>query len=678
MLLSEETLRTVLRHFGLTETESGIYLFLAKHEALTGTEIAGQIKKDKAQVFRALKSLQTKGLAESTLEVPARFSPVSFERVVESTIKAKKDEAAHIESSKQELLDYWKNISKSKLDFNSEKFMVIEGRSNIYHKIGQIIKETKNQFSTITTVNGLIRADQFGLYDIAFKNPQKSTIEFRFLTDISKENASTVKAILNKTLKKGVMIRGRNPDLGLGLFPRMVIRDNEEIVIFITHRNALSSEEQDDLCIWTNCKDIVQTFRAVFEDSWQKATEINEKITQIETCKNTSQIQIIENAQLAKKKYNEVLNLAKNEVFIVNSIENLSELQNYFKALKKGTKSLSIKIMLPITNRNLEAALQLSEYCEVKHIPTGHQNIVIVDDAHLFRFPNDQAGRGNVETKSNFGNTVYTNDLKFVEKTKTMLNDLWKNAQIPSATTLDLVNKQSRLPVAKTISTSVSHIAIEKKIDLPKLTERDVLTKIINAKGNWANTVSQMIITYGTNAQAIVHPPKFLNLPDLLFHLVHNEKHSAYGAEDAILIHLWLETPSGHSYVPVAFLTDNLAASDFWKKFLTGCPASQNIQVLGKTDLEVRVHGNMLSAMWTKQIPLFNEYCLPPSCLLVEGYGPVYTETYTVLTPSGYKMKTEYNGLDGFVTYFHPSSKYSGPGTDGYFGRDTIMEFYAP
>jgi sugar-specific transcriptional regulator TrmB len=114
LVQGEENIKRVLKDFGLTETEAEVYLFLAKHDALKGTEIARQIKKDKAQVYHILKSLQAKGLAESTLEAPARFAPVPFEKVVESTINAKREEAARIENAKEELLSYWKNISKTK------------------------------------------------------------------------------------------------------------------------------------------------------------------------------------------------------------------------------------------------------------------------------------------------------------------------------------------------------------------------------------------------------------------------------------------------------------------------------------------------------------------------------------------------------------------------------------
>jgi len=57
LVQGEENIKRVLKDFGLTETEAAVYLFLAKHDVLKGTEIARQIKKDKAQVYHILKSL---------------------------------------------------------------------------------------------------------------------------------------------------------------------------------------------------------------------------------------------------------------------------------------------------------------------------------------------------------------------------------------------------------------------------------------------------------------------------------------------------------------------------------------------------------------------------------------------------------------------------------------------
>ena len=90
--LSEKTIKEVLINSGLTEKEAEVYIFLAKHGASKTRKIARLMKKDKAQIFRILKRLQTKGFVESTLEFPTRYTVVPFENVLDSVVKAKQEE----------------------------------------------------------------------------------------------------------------------------------------------------------------------------------------------------------------------------------------------------------------------------------------------------------------------------------------------------------------------------------------------------------------------------------------------------------------------------------------------------------------------------------------------------------------------------------------------------------
>jgi sugar-specific transcriptional regulator TrmB len=124
--VNEKALENILVAFGITEKELEVYIFLTKHGALKGGEIARHLKKDKAQIFRILKSLQVKGLVESTLETPTRFMPVQLETVLDLIIKTKRDEADLIDTEREELISLWKNLSKTTLT-PSERFLVIEG-----------------------------------------------------------------------------------------------------------------------------------------------------------------------------------------------------------------------------------------------------------------------------------------------------------------------------------------------------------------------------------------------------------------------------------------------------------------------------------------------------------------------------------------------------------------------
>ena len=161
----------------------------------------------------------------------------------------------------------------------------------------------------------------------------------------------------------------------------------------------------------------------------------------------------------------------------------------------------------------------------------------------------------------------------------------------------------------------------------------------------------------------------------MLIRLHHIEKHSTFGEEDVIIINLWQETPSGYAYVPVAIFSDSPEAQKRWEKNFSASPAGRNVQLARKGELQVWVHGNTMFAGWTVPIPLFpSKYKLSPACILVEGYGKVKTEAYTIVQPGGGKFSAKQNGFDAFVTFMHPSSKYSGPGTDGFFVRDFIGE----
>lgn len=685
VVLSEEIIKKVLSDSGLTKIEAEVYVLLAKHGALKGTEIAKLIRKDKAQVFRILKSLQTKGFVEATLEFPARFSVVPFENVLESIVKAKREEVAFIEKAKKDLLDHLRK--KSQAEPSLEKFMVIKGSKRIYSKISKIIRDTKYQLSIATTVPSLMRAYRFGVFDVAFNHPLRSQIPYRFLTELSKQNLNALKALLQLIPKTGFNFKARNPDLGLRLFPRMITRDNEEILFFTTPRT--DKTEKDDICLWTNCKALVQAFAAVFEDLWRNSTDLQKKIVEIETGKPTSKTYVISDVEAAKQKYEVAVRSAEEEIVLMTSSKGLIGYWKTMPLLKKLTKKgVSVKIMAPIVSENLEAAEQLSKICAVKHVPINFPEATIVDGKHFFQFKTPPTGKEELVSTPHFENIFYTNDFEYVEKMKNMLDDVWKNARAPSPFTVESILRKSRelsLPLPNdrrypSYFEKMSGISIEERKQSGITTEKDILNKIINAKKfPRENRPKDLMILYGSMANAAIHPPDHFNLPDMVISVFHIEKQSALGEEDAMLIYLWAETPKGHAYVPAAYVGDNPKAQAIWKAWLAGTPAEQNVQLAKKDELQIRIHGNTLFAGWTIPIPLLHpSHNLPPACLLIEGYGDVKTDTYTMFSPSGYRTEIERSGFEAFVTFFHPSSKYSGPGTDGFFARDYVATTYPP
>ena len=275
--MSEETVRKMLKDVGLTEKETEVYLFLAKHGALKGTEISKQTKKHKAQIYNILKHLQDKGLAESTLEFPTRFIAVPIEKVIDLNVKTKREQATSIENTKKEIMAYWKNVGQTKLEESLEKFVVIEGSTKIYGKFGQMMNETKSQFSAYLTVPDLLSAYKFGLFESPDSQSSVSKPQFRALVEFAEQELPTLKNFLGKRLIKNFDLKGKNPSLGLGISPRMAVRDEEELMLFVTKRNSMKSET-NDVCLWTNCRTLVFSFLSVFRDLWRSALALKRKL----------------------------------------------------------------------------------------------------------------------------------------------------------------------------------------------------------------------------------------------------------------------------------------------------------------------------------------------------------------------------------------------------------------
>jgi sugar-specific transcriptional regulator TrmB len=681
--LSQETIKRALRSFGLTEKEAEIYIFLAKHGVLKGGEISKQTKTQKALVYRILKSLQTKGLVESTLESPARFIAVSFEKVIDMNIQAKQEEAAHIAAQKKNLLNYWQNIKKIEPESRLEKFTVIEGNRKIYFKLSQMMSETRNQLSTVTTVQGFMRANQFGFFDAGFNHPSKSKIKFRLLTELSSENISTMKRILKMLKDAKFNFEVRTPELELNLLPQMAIRDQEEALFFITPRVDVLTTKQDDVCLWTNCKSLVDAFSAVFEDMWRNSTDVHKNI-EIQTGKTETRNFVINDAEIAEKKYNGVAKSAKEEILIVTSSRGLLEYWKSKSLLEKWSENrVSVKIMAPIVRQNFEVAEQLSKFCSVRHVPINYLPTTIIDGQKLFQFKGSQDQEKSEPTKR-FDNVLYSADQEYVKTMKTALNDIWKKSQAPSPVTLEsIIGPQGPavfpLPMNDWLNKIKGNVTLIDVKPPGAITEKDVLNRIINAKRiiaeNPAKDVSRMYASMGV---AVIHPPDCFNLPHMRIQAVHVDKQSSFGPGEWIAFFLWLETPKGHAYVPVAVVGEPLNARELMMRLLEGSPAGKNIQRVKKDEIEVRIHGNILFAGWTVPIQLSDQYTLPPSCMLIEGYGDAKTRAYTLLAASGFRVSIETNYFDAFVTFIHPSSKYSGPGTDGAFYRDHIVTNYPP
>jgi hypothetical protein len=456
----------------------------------------------------------------------------------------------------------------------------------------------------------------------------------------------------------------------------MIIRDNEEIIFYITPKAKENETNSDEICLWTNCKALVQAFYADFETSWGKATNILEKVAKNKSPKGAKESIINMN------KYLDItIRNATREILILTSTEGLQQVYEKIPLLiEKQHIGVTIRILAPIVSENLNAAQQLSKYCEVRHVPIGYLRTTIVDGTHLFQTNNDFP---IIDGKERFKDVSYYDESEIILKTKNVFNNIWEKALAPSSMTLrDIVKPPNE--VKKTAYESHKKIMSNLLLSTDKeaiknLSEKDIVNQIIYAQAYPDKNPSDKIVRhFGTAGQAVIHPPSFLNLPDMLMIFSHYDKHSTYGEQDFFIVLSWQETPKGKGFMPSAFVYDNNKSTNFWKKMWGGTFFTQPLMLVRQNEIQIQAHGDTLFAGWTIPIPLSSSCILPPAFVSLEGYGNVKPDTDSMGYPSGYRNVHVYNGMDAFVTFMHPSSKYSGPGTDGVLARESIVKVYPP
>jgi len=666
-------LKKTLLGMGFSKKESQVYIYLGKTGPQKGSAIAKWLKINKGQVYRTLKTLQKKGVVESTLEYPARFTAVPLEHVIDSFIKSKREEVDHIEETKKDLISDWNEIRQIQVDSTLEKFGVIEGEKNVFHKISQMVKEAKKEVLTIVSVNALVKADHYGLFDDIEEHPLKNNIKFRFLTQITKNDLKGIKIILKK-IKPDLDFKGKDPDRSSAICPRIVIKDRNEILIFISDKNNSSLSRKIDAILCTNSKSIVNSFYSVFQQLWSQGKPLSEKITELETGKPSKVMELIKNPEIARTKFFASLDKAKKEVLIVVSPKRFDKMVNDIEFLRNlCKKEVSIKILTTITTENLSATQELLTYAEVKHIPLGYKETTIIDGRELFQFHSSLQSGIKGSGALTFKNVFFTNDSDYIDVTRKHLLLIWKKTHFP----------YEKITSVNTSNPLWGHHCLEEKssfmenmqYQLNEIDEKKIIKKINEEKKkvipNKSYDWSSEIRYFGTRAFALFPSIQHLSLPKMIIGVVYHDENSSFGVENWLVVNLLQETEKGSGIIPVAFVQDSEKHVSFRKKIFKGFPVADNIIVFGKGELKIQIKGKCLFTGWTKKIPLgVDDLYLPPGSLLFEGYGEVKPGMFTNVVPSGRKQEVYYNSFDAFVTFFCPKSQYVGSGIEAFIERE--------
>jgi sugar-specific transcriptional regulator TrmB len=96
------------------QCDAEVYAFLSEMGPQSRKNIADALKLPKHQLYRSLKNLRSGDMISASIGRPTQFSVVPLEKIMDSLIEAKKEQAVALQESKEALLFSWRVITKER------------------------------------------------------------------------------------------------------------------------------------------------------------------------------------------------------------------------------------------------------------------------------------------------------------------------------------------------------------------------------------------------------------------------------------------------------------------------------------------------------------------------------------------------------------------------------------
>ena len=500
--MSEKDVTRFLQILGLSKREIQVYMFLAKSGVQSTSFVAKRLKMERVQAYRTFKKLQEKGFIEATLERPTRFTIVPFETLVDNFINAKKNEVVNLNDQKQNLLTAWQSISAPESEYPVAKFSIITGKKKIHSKMLNMIEESKSEVIVLTTALGLIQEDIAGIFDAAVTPSQEGNVQTQIITEIVPENLKVVERMDLNIVEDKLNIKLRHVNMSSKFFPRFLIKDEEEAILYAPFGNEASVLNLEDEGLWINDKMFISVLKAFFVQMWQSGVDASRRIEELKSGIPIGETLVIKDTEEAWSKVTKILDSAKKDIVVITSSQGINRLAEGDPIVKYFRKGLKTRIMASIDLDNLEPAQKLAKDYEVKHVPISYLTMMVVDNKHLFMFKMPPLSDFGTESAFYLADTFYTSDPSQIERVSEMLDDIWKRGiditEISSqaGTKLPTVEVTSLETVAKTVAkmllNNVTSVLItEQNKPIGVINDRELLREIVDEHKDPVKTVAK-------------------------------------------------------------------------------------------------------------------------------------------------------------------------------------------
>ncbi|MEW6043541.1 MAG: helix-turn-helix domain-containing protein [Thermoproteota archaeon] len=263
-MLDRDELITMLGHFDLEEIDSKMYIGLLQTGPLSVGNLAAKLEIERGKAYRSLEKLRSMGLITTTLTNPIICKPVEPQEALANIIQRKENEFVTMQKIASKLAEDLKEITRKQQPIEAATVSVIQGRHNIYSRIGKILQESDSIIYIVTTEKDLLR-----MYHTSI--PEKIKIcranggQIRIVTD---SEDPTSLAIINKLGATEIRI-GKLPSKS-----RMVVESGKHLIMSGGINETMDMNDDGDSVLDSNSIEMVDNMYSLCEHLWKRSKPV--------------------------------------------------------------------------------------------------------------------------------------------------------------------------------------------------------------------------------------------------------------------------------------------------------------------------------------------------------------------------------------------------------------------
>jgi sugar-specific transcriptional regulator TrmB len=403
--------------FGLDKEAGEVYLHLLQAGRRTANEIAESLHLTNRASNSVLRELSKKGLAKRISTNPETFLAAYPAPLINPTIDKEATKLQHLSDARDKLLELWDDERTKAQGLPvewcpiEEGFVVLYDKDDIINRRLEMFEATEKRLWIISTEFWLPRWDKV-LSDY-FGGAGTCKIEdLKILLPVTQSNIDVVKQL-------STCFKIRHAPMMSNI--ATVISDCKE-AMYTGVKKDLDELETVELTpsLWSNNSGFIEIQSSVFQTLWERGVDARFRIQEIETGKPIEVTRVITDYQEIVTDFTSLINTAQNEIFLWIRGEAVPVLAPLIPkdARQRG---ISVIVMAEINKDNLQAAQDIAQYADVRHIPQiVHSTGVIIDQQAMQVLLYSFSDKG-----AELYNSIYTNTQSFVETQHSMMEDMW-------------------------------------------------------------------------------------------------------------------------------------------------------------------------------------------------------------------------------------------------------------